>query len=372
MTLNRRSLRATAATLVLLAVTALVTPAVASPVPETAAVAAAAPSRAAATRVARHPAAGADYHALWGDRTDADRRAMFDRLDAIGVRWVRIGFPWALVQPYKPTATNPGWKKWGLDRVDTVVRMAAARGIHVSFTFVGTPGWANGGRGPKYLPNDPADYARAIQYLAHRYRGKVTSWEIWNEVSGGYYLKGATMKQYVDLLCAAYPAVHRGSPRAQVVSAGTGGVDYRWIHDFYAAGSKRCFDVLAVHPYNRDKAPLWTSGHQGPLWLRNMSRVRQIMRNNHDLAKRVWFTEFGWNTGPTSSEGITPAEQAAFLVQMFRVTDRRLPYVTHMCWYMAKDEEPSATSHSLYGLYTYDMHAKPAVAAMRKYLAGLR
>jgi hypothetical protein len=318
------------------------------------------------------PAVGVAYHARWGDRTNAQRRAVFDRLKRTRATWVRIGFPWALVQPRKPTASDPGWSQWGLDRVDAVVRMARQRGLDVSFTFVGTPSWANGGRGPRYLPTDPGTYARAIRYLAKRYRAGVQSWEIWNEVSGPTYVQGATLADYVKLLCRAYPAVHRGAPGAKVISAGTGGVDWEWVRSFYRAGGKPCFDVLAVHPYNRDRSPYYAPGSEPPLWLRNVRRVRHIMRNHHDASKPVWFTEFGWSTHSDQyGYGVTRQQQAKFLVQMIQMTKKRLPYVKRMAWYMAKDEKTSSVHLSNFGLYTQSLRPKPAARAMRTYLSGV-
>ncbi len=321
---------------------------------------------------AQHPQVGVADHALWGDRTNAQRRAMFDRLKRAHATWVRIGFPWALAQPRRPTATDSGWSSWGLDRVDTVVKMAKRRGLSVSFTFVGTPGWANGGLGSKYLPTNPGTYARAIRFLAKRYRGSVASWEIWNEVSGPNYVKGATIQDYVELLCRAYPAVHRGAPGAQVISAGTGGVDWKWIRSLYRNGGRPCFDVLAVHPYNRDLSPYYAPGSEPPLWMRNLAQVRAIMRHHHDAKKRVWFTEFGWSThSDRYGYGVTREQQAKFLVQMMRITDKRLPYVERMAWYMSKDEKIGDVHLSNYGLYTQNMHPKPAARALRTYLAGI-
>lgn len=323
---------------------------------------------AASARTAKHPRAGVVYHALWGNHSDADRRAMFDRLQRMHIRWVRIGLPWALLQPRKPTPSDKGWSDWGLQRVDRVARMASKRGIQVSFTFLGTPGWANGGKGPKYLPDDPADYARALRRVAKRYRGKATSFEIYNEVSGGIHLKDATVEEYKQVLCAAYAAVNAKSPRAKVLSAGTGRDAVEWVRDLYRAGGGPCLDVLAIHPYYGDQSPLHPAG-KVPGWMRKTREMRQIMRNHGDRKKRIWFTEFGWNTGPVSG-GISPELQAKYLVQMFRVTDRRLPFVSRMSPYMAQDEDSSPTSDSLYGLYTYDMRPKPAVAALRTHLAN--
>ncbi len=368
MHLNRRTVRILPAALALAGLTATM-PAVAAPAPQRADhVADSRLALSAKAATPQHPRAGIVYHALWGTHTDADRRAMFDNLKGMHIRWVRIGLPWALVQPRKPTASDSGWSKWGLDRVDKVTRMASKRGIQVSFTFLGTPKWANGGKGPKYLPDNPKDYAKAIGRVAKRYRGKATSFEIYNEVSGGIHLKGATIKEYTAVLCAAHAAVHAKSPRAKVLSAGTGRDAVEWVRDLYQAGAKPCLDVLAIHPYYGDQSPLHPAG-KVPGWMRKTREMRAIMRKHGDLAKPVWFTEFGWNTG-SASGAISQELQAKYVVQMFRVADKRLPFVTRLSPYMAQDEDASATSDGLYGLYTYDMRPKAAVPALRSYLAN--
>ncbi|MEZ5094545.1 glycoside hydrolase family 5 protein [Nocardioides sp.] len=368
MNLDRRPLRLLVAALLLAGLTATTIPAVAAPAPERS-VSAANRQATATARTFDHPRAGIVYHALWGTHTNAERRQMFDKLKRMHIRWVRIGLPWALVQPRKPTATDKGWSAWGLDRVDKVVRMAHKRNISVSLTFLGTPGWANGGKGPKYLPNNPADYARAIRKMAKRYRGKVTSFEIYNEVSGGIRLKGATIQDYKKVLCAAHAAVRKGSPRAKVLSAGTGRDAVAWVGDLYDAGAKPCFDVLAIHPYYGDHGPTWPAG-KTPGWLRKTKEMRAIMRKHKDLGTPVWFTEFGWHTG-SMANGVTPQQQAKYTVQMFKVTDKRLPYVQKMSPYMAQDEDAEAASNAHYGFYTLDMKPKPVVSALRTYLGQL-
>jgi hypothetical protein len=323
-----------------------------------------------------HPEPGVAYHALWGDRSDADRRDMFDRLARMGITWVRISLPWGLIQNRRPSAGDPGWSAWGLDKVDRVVRMARHRGLSVSFTFYGTPSWANGGRGKTHLPTNLGSYARAIRFMAHRYRNTVDSWEIWNEPDHEKYLKGATVSDYTDLLCKAYTAVHQGAPDARVVSGGVGGNDYYYVRRMYRAGAKPCFDVLATHPYNGDYSPYYRPS-DGPWWFRNVTIVRRVMRNHGDAAKPIWFTESGWSTHPDppvfsgSERGVTRRQQAKFLVQMFQLTDARYPYVERVGMYQAKAELIGDRHDNGFALYTYDMRPKPAVRALRTYLAGV-
>lgn len=326
-----------------------------------------------AQRQARHPSVGVVDHALWGDRSMRQRRLMLQKISHVNARWVRIGLPWALVQPNRPSSQNGGWTTWAFERIDAVVRTAKRNHLKVSITLVGTPKWANGGHGSKYLPDNPAAYGRAIARLSRHYRGDVQSWEIWNEANHSNYLKGATVREYKQVLCAAYPAVKRNAPRAKVLSAGTAGVDADWIRKLYRLGGKKCFDVLAVHPYTGDKSPRYSWNDGTPRWLAEMHEVRRVMRRNGDAKTRVWFTEFGYSTfKDRAAGGVSRRQQARWMVEQIKMTDRRLPYVTRMSAYMSRDEHiPAIERNRHYGLFTYGMKPKRAAFALKRYLAGV-
>lgn len=322
----------------------------------------------------RHPSVGVVDHALWGDRTMGQRREMLRKLSNINAKWVRIGLPWALVQPNRPSSKGGGWSPWAFDRVDGVIRAAKRNNLNVSITFLGTPGWANGGLGSKYLPDNPDAYGRAIAHLAKRYRGDVQSWEIWNEASGDVHLKGATDREYKQLLCAAYPAVKRNAPGAKVVLAGTGGIQVDWIRKQYKLGAKRCFDVVSVHPYNsglNPRTPSWNGGT--PRWIVAAREVRQVMRRHNDARASVWFTEFGYSTVSKSLGGVTPRQQAKWIVEVIKMTDRRLPFVERMFIYMSRDEvSPDLVKDRHYGLYTLQLKPKRSALALDRYLTRVK
>ena len=324
------------------------------------------------------PFTGATFHGTWGDYTDPERAELLDKLSASGVQWVRVGVPWAMLQPRKPTATNPGYSmNWGVPRVDSVIDMAHARGLEVSVTLNGTPNWANGGQGPEVLPTDPADYARVARWAASRYHGKVQSWEVYNEPNLDKYLV-ATPAAYTKVLCASYPAFHEGSAGTKVIFGGTAGNDWKWIRDAYQAKAKGCFDVMATHPYQGEsRPPTYPAPDDRRWWTHNIRLVRDVMTSYGDGSKPVWFTEFGWSTKentegtPPSELGVTHQEQAEYLVDFLNITADRYPYVQRANWYTSRDERTGDLKSDNFGLFTLGLEPKPSALALRNLLSGV-
>jgi polysaccharide biosynthesis protein PslG len=321
------------------------------------------------------PRFGVVYHGMW-DMTWPQRAELLDKLVATGVTWVRIGIPWATVQPNPPTARDPGWGMgWGVPKADRVISQAVSRGLEVSATLGQTPSWANGGRGADYLPSDPTTYAHAIRWLAHRYRDKVMSWEIYNEPNNDSQLI-TTVHEYVRLLCEAYPAVHAGDPTTRVLFGGTSGVDAEFIGEAYERGAEACFDTLAVHPYNGEYSPTVRARSDDRWWWRNIDLVRAVMRRHGDLATPVWFTEYGWSSHsnspstPSWERGVSYAQQARYAVQFLRLTRRHYPFVDRVAWYSARNETNSSVENNNFGLFTLDLTPKPVALRLREFLAS--
>ncbi|MDN5894934.1 MAG: cellulase family glycosylhydrolase [Nocardioides sp.] len=306
------------------------------------------------------------YRGNWG-YSQAERTELLAKLSTHGVEWLRIGVRWASIQPDEPTASDLGRDPSALSRVDRIIREAHARGFLVSVTFNSTPDWANGGRGPTALPSDPSDYARAVAWMAERYRGQVQSWEIYNEPNNERMLR-ATPATYVPVLCAAYRAIHRVVPDLEVVTGGTSGNDWEWVEGMYEAGAKGCFDVLATHPYQaKAKPPSHPAPNDRQWWFQNISLVREVMLDHHDAGTPVWFTEVGWSTHPgvVRKPGVTLEQQADYIEELFRFTAEHYPYVERINWYQARDEPFGDVHRQNFGLFFQDLEPKPSARRLR-------
>jgi len=81
----------------------------------------------------------------------ADRVAKLDRL---GLDVVRVTLSWQRAEP------RAGRYDWG--RPDRLLRALRARGLRPVVTIWGTPGWANGGKGPNVAPRRALDFQRYV------------------------------------------------------------------------------------------------------------------------------------------------------------------------------------------------------------------
>jgi len=300
---------------------------------------------------------------LWSD-WDV-HTALISTLAQAGVRWLRIDVGWSSYE-----YSGPGQiATWYEQRVDQVVAQADSLGMHILATVESAPPWAQGGGTDlRVLPTNPQDYANFMGWFANRYRGKIAAYEIWNEPD---IIPSATPASYAALLEAAYPAVKAADPTAIVVSGGLSGNDAAWLAQLYAAGAGGSFDVVATHPYMAPTTagPELADSGTTPYNIRHVTAVHQVMVDNGDGNKPIWFTEFGWSTGTTGTyyQAVTLAVQAEYLTQTLQMLPQ-YPYVTAAFWYTSRDLVGQGDHEDDFGLLNRDMSEKPAFGALRTWL----
>lgn len=253
--------------------------------------------------------------------TDADKRAVLERLKPAGVTWVRVFVQWWQAEPDGPRF-DPTYKR-GLDEC---LRLIRDSGMSVLLAVYGTPSWAQRGYEVADRRKPPSDCLSAaapcgsfgglVRRLTAAYpsAGAV---EVWNEPNGRSYLlavcnrrgwnwgggcgtdveaeKAAAHDEYSSLFRSAAAA----ETRIPVVLGGIASATYYrtrdWLADLYGEPdlSKDAWDVVALHPY-----PPYASSSDCPSVERTFAPVRdavKIMSAHGDGAKPIWLTELGWS-----------------------------------------------------------------------------
>lgn len=241
------------------------------------------------------------------DQTDLQHQLRV--LKDAGVTDLRIGVPWAFVQP--DSATTYDWSK-----MDAVVDTANAMGFSLVASITSNPKWDGV---PVVGAPNAAAYATFTGEVAQRYSGKISAYEVWNEPNGAVFYSPVSPESYTAVLKAAYTAIKAADPNAEVVGGVLGagrtipGISMSapdFLKRMYAAGAEGYFDALSYHPYSFT-LPFSQGGSTPDAPLEQIQRLRALMDANGDTALKIWATEYGNPT--TGPFGISEKQQAQFL-----------------------------------------------------------
>jgi hypothetical protein len=273
---------------------------------------------------------------------DADRALAL--MTGAGFNWARQWIDWASVEP------SEGNFQWKI--LDDVVAVAERQKVKLNVILLRAPEWAapNGG-----IPKDKQTFARYAGAVAARYKGRVASYEIWNEQNMAGETGGTVnAAEYVGLLKAAFPAIKAADPGAFVVYGGltpTGvnnpsiaiddAVYLRQSYAFNNGEIKQYFDVLGIHSSGANNPPetFWPE-NPGPgpgffdhpsFYFRRAEDLRKVMEEAGDGQKQAWITEFGWTTknqarGYEYGEFVSEQQQADYLVNAFKWAQEKWPW----------------------------------------------
>jgi hypothetical protein len=323
--------------------------------------------------------ASGSHAALVGVQDDAWLQAgpgsidsKMDVLTNLGVDIVRFTIRWDQVALDEPDsardADDPAYR-WR--STDAILRALRRSGIEAVVTLNGTPGWANGGRGPNWAPTQAQSFADFVHAAATRYSW-VRRWTVWNEPNRPQWLRPTAAATYVQkLLNPAYAQIHAAIPDALVGGgmtaprAGSGGVPPGdWIAGMARAHAK--LDAYAHHPYpNRPQAETPSGPSCSSCASITMADLDRLIRVVHERLgpKRIWLTEFGYQTNPPDKYlGVPPLTQANYVAAAIRrvfVADD----VDMLIFFLVRDDADEDGWQS--GFYTAGGSIKPSYNAFR-------
>lgn len=288
--------------------------------------------------------------------------AALDEMQALGVNTVRVGIPWAGINPI------PGYYDWS--QSDYLINAADERGMGILAVIVTTPSYQQNGSGVYSAPIDPAAYGAFAGTAAARYAGQVGAYEIWNEPNvAPFYGPAPDPIGYTELLQAAYPAIKAADPNATIVGGVmTSTITYEnftlnpvdFVGQMYDAGAQGYFDALSFHPYQYTM-PFSTGGYHPDSPINQLDDIHDLMVANGDADKLIWASEYGQPTSVSSE-----AEQAAYLEDML-TTWREIGYAGPAFVYTLEDDQTGSTDpEATFGLIRSDGTWKPAAYVIQE------
>jgi polysaccharide biosynthesis protein PslG len=291
-------------------------------------------------------------------------------------------FPWAYVE------AEQGQYNW--KHSDLIVQHAQAQGLTIIARLGLVPDWVYPTSDASqthvtlnYLtPDHFQDFANFVEQFAAHYQGQIDHIIIWNEPNLAFEWGYQTVRadQYVELLKLAYIAARRGNPAITVLAAGPaptlepvgspyGTNDLDYLKQFYAAGGRAYFDVLAVHSYGL-KFPPDDPPAADVLNFRRVELDRQIMVANGDAHKPIYITESGWNDHPRWTKAVRPGQRITYTIDAFKYTEANWPWVERLCVWALRYPAPTNSYPDYYTLITPDFMLKPIYEEIRAWARG--
>jgi hypothetical protein len=306
-----------------------------------------------------------------------DRQGRVEASAATNATIMRLLVQWNLVAKTKPAnPTDPFDPAYIFDDVDEAVRGAQEEDMEVMLTISGTPGWANGGQRPSIMPTRVADLTDFARAIASRYSGRnegypfVRFWSVWNEPNLQIFLspqfapngRSVAPANYAKLYAAAYAGIKAGNPRAKVAIGETSarGSDkasgLRPTHspgkfaELVAKANPRLkFDAWSHHPYpfNPNSPPTqvvkWPNVSLASLPKFDQSLKTWFKRRSVP----IWVTEYGHQTKPPDSLGVSYETQAAYIQQSISIA-ASYPFVDMFIWFVFRDDQGQPWESGLY------------------------
>jgi polysaccharide biosynthesis protein PslG len=324
---------------------------------------------------------------LWDFNPDAKKQTM-GLVQQAGFNWAKEQIEWDAVE------TAPGQYDW--TELDGIVSAASAANLKLMLSVEHAPPFD---RTPSsgLFPGDPNTYKTFMQAMASRYAGKVAAYEIWNEenLSREAGPGNVDPSHYLPILEAGTNGVRAGDPNALVllgapsptgVNSADAMDDVQYLNGLYAINNgeaKQYYDALSAHPSGFSNPPDCTpstpqcslSGgwNNDPSFFAfyRVSQYRDVMVQNGEAAKKIWFSEFGYCSSPTPPPGyeycksLTAQNQADFLVQAFKMA-RGLDYVGGMVvWNLNFQIAVGPTDEKWgFGVLRDDWSPRPAYSAL--------
>lgn len=286
----------------------------------------------------------------------------------LGVGWTTVPFRWDEIQP-----VGPADGKWPLS--DEQLALEIALGRQVVGVLTGIPSWAADPvtglpRGLEKGPDDPENlWAAFVRSTVQRYAGRIDHWVVWEGPDQAENWPGSAA-DFADLLRATWGAAREANPRAVLhlgavshwtdVLQGNPPFVHRLLDALSADPRARpngfYFDVLTLSVYNQPES------------LYDLPVLYRRLLGEYGLQKEIW-VETGIAVTGGGEDGVTPEEQAAFIIQAMALA--LAGGAERVAIYRMTDGDGEAG----YGLLEADGTRRPAFTACQvavTYLAGFR
>ncbi|MEG5266409.1 cellulase family glycosylhydrolase [Pseudomonas sp. JDS28PS106] len=293
-------------------------------------------------------------------------RQQMDRLDALGLKWVRLTIHWPIIEPVRD--------QYRLAELDGAMDQIKAHGYNTLAYMVGSAPFASTAPASaqsrdQYPPSDFKLFASRMTALAQRYP-QVGAWQVWNEPNIIWQPKEDPVA-YSRLLTTTADAIRSVLPDKTIVTAGM--AYYSQMHSTPGymlqtlvndgLGARNI--VAAYHPYS--EYPEGDSVRDRDFLVR-ANAVNQMLHGSG--VKDVWATEWGWSSydGPVELQALIGVDgQADYTLRRLALMSA-LDFQRIFLFNLSDLDERASARDQGYGLLDLQANPKPVYNALQRFL----
>jgi hypothetical protein len=198
--------------------------------------------------------------------------------------------------------------------LDAWVNEAQDKGVSFFFSPEKVPPWAAADPrscSPTYkgssvigctsMVTDIRDWDNYVTALVTRYKGKIETYELWNEPDSFFT---GTMADLVTLTTHMYNIIRSIDPAAIILSPSPNGLN-SYVDHYFAAGGPTGVDGISFHAYNASPEKV----------IDYVDNIRRIAAKHGLASKPLWNTEGSWGTAILTPDAQVAAVARFYLLQ---------------------------------------------------------
>lgn len=310
---------------------------------------------------------GVNAHILHDSHADIQKTILMS--NDLGVKSIRLDFPWAEVEPQKGQYKIP--EKW-----DFAVNEMIKYGIQPLIILEYGNKYYNNGDKPTD-DSSRAAFGKYVDVVSKHFKNRVQLYEVWNEWDSklGKTTPG-NVNDYKKLVRIVYPIIKNNDSNAIVItsafssgafdkSTGIGKDDF--MKDYLSSDIANYTDGVAIHPYTTYKPKPYNTYST---YKNDVNYSLKLLETHANLEEKgLYITEIGWSTVKGDKDGVSEQEQCDNIIKS--INDAVKARVKALYIYDFKDDGIVQSAGVHFGLLKYDWSPKIAYnCLLDKYKSG--
>ncbi|MBI1258438.1 MAG: hypothetical protein GC204_13285 [Chloroflexi bacterium] len=332
----------------------------------------------------------------------AKREQQVQMIADAGFHWIRQEIPWEDIEisgrgdfedSRNPSiGTIDAWAKY-----DNIVDLVEKYGLELEARVDKPPKWTRANQDAiNFTPPDNwDDYINFLTTFAQRYKGRIHTYQIWNEpnIYPEWGENTVNPEEYTQVLCRAYAALKQIDPSNVVMSAAlspTNELNGRNLNEFiflqrmYDTGAKGCFDIMATQGYGFFSGPTDQRLRFTNTTFARSQYLRDVMVANGDAATPIWISEAAWNPvdspevpdtlNPIKTQfgSVTRDQAARYMPLAYQRAQQDWPWVGVINYWFFKrpSDDDKNQSYYYFRMVEPDFTPLPIYDSMKQYIGS--